>query len=361
MITSLLGRWPGRTRLGRAGLAAFLAAGSAVWLVSLPARPAQATTGPAAASTGTASRATATAPLGRRWVSFAYDPMHHEFVLFGGEQNSQATYGDTWIRKGGTWTEQAPSRSPSARTGAAMVYDPATCQLLLFGGSTGPESGFQADTWIWTGTTWRRLHPATSPPARHNADMIYDAADQDVVLFGGYDGAYMNDTWSWNGTTWTQLSPATSPSPRDSESLVYDQATQTAIMFGGFSTTTGRLSDTWSWDGTTWTQLAPATSPGVVTTAWQAAYDAATQQVLLFGGDPGNGEPPQNGTWAWDGTTWTELSPALSPAGRVYGSLTYNTQSQRIVLFGGATNGSETTYPSSTWNWDGTSWQQGAG
>jgi hypothetical protein len=44
--------------------------------------------------------------------------------------------------------------------------------------------------------------------------------------------------------------------------MVACQAIQTAIMFGGFSTSTGRLSDTWPWNGTTWTELSPALSPG---------------------------------------------------------------------------------------------------
>jgi hypothetical protein len=41
--------------------------------------------------------------------------------------------------------------------------------------------------------------------------MIYDAADHDVVLFGGYNGQYLGDTWTWDGSTWTQLSTTSSP------------------------------------------------------------------------------------------------------------------------------------------------------
>jgi hypothetical protein len=347
-------------KLGRAGATALLAVAAAF---SLSATPAFAAT-PAISSAARPSTSQAVPP-GRTWASFAYDAARYQLVLFGGNNqnavsgdNQDTVYGDTWTWKHGTWTEQQPARSPSARTGAAMVYDPATRQLLLFGGSTnqGTEGGYQGDTWVWTGRTWRQLHPATSPSARHNADMIYDAATQDVILFGGYDGHYLGDTWSWNGTTWTQLSPASSPGPRDSESLVYDAATQTAIMYGGFSSSTGRLSDTWSWDGTTWTQLYPTASPGVVTTAWQGAYDAATGQPLLFGGDPGNNNPPQNLTWAWTGTTWTQLSPAVSPPGLEYASMTYDAANQRVMLFGGASNGTQTKHPSSTWAWNGTTW-----
>lgn len=351
MITSA-----SRATLGRASAAALLATASAFGLSAAPVHAsAQAIPSPTVRPVTSQT----TPPPGRQWPSFAYDPARNELVLFGGNSGN-TVYGDTWTWKRDAWTEQEPAHSPSARTGAAMVYDPATSQLLLFGGSTSSEAPFKGDTWLWTGRTWRQLHPATSPSARHNADMIYDAATQSVLLFGGYDGHYLGDTWSWDGTTWTQLSPATSPSPRDSESLVYDPATQTAIMYGGFSSSTGRLSDTWSWDGTTWTQLSPATSLGVVTTAWQGAYDAASGQLLLFGGDPGNGNPPQNLTWTWTGATWTQLSPAKSPRGRVYASLTYDSLNQQVMLFGGASNGTETSHPTTTWAWNGTTWSRRA-
>lgn len=303
-------------RLSTAGLAGLLAAASAaapggpMSSAQAAARPAM--TGRAAQGTAPASTQVAGAePLGRQWTSFAYDLAHRELVMFGGNRVS-TVFGDTWTRKSGMWTQQHPARSPSARTGAAMVYDAATGQLLLFGGSARPGTGggYNAETWTWAGTTWRRLHPATSP------------------------------------------------SPRDSESLVYDPASQAAIMFGGFSSSTGRLSDTWSWDGSTWTQLHPPASPGVLTVAWQAAYDPASAQLLLFGGDPGNGSPPLSGTWAWTGTTWTQLTPLVAPGGRAYGSMTYNPGSQRIYLAGGSSNGPENRFSSTTWFWNGSIWHR---
>jgi hypothetical protein len=291
------------TKLGRAGATALLAVTVAFGLSATPALAAA-----PAISAAVRPSSSPAAPPGRTWASFAYDAARYQLVLFGGD-NQNTVYGDTWTWKHGSWTEQQPARSPSARTGGAMVYDPATRQLLLFGGSTdqGTEGGYQGDTRVWTGRTWRHLHPATSPSARHNADMIYDAATQDVILFGGYDGHYLGDTWSWNGTTWAQLHPAA--------------------------------------------------SPGAVTIAWQAAYDAATGQPLLFGGDPGNDNPPQNLTWAWTGTTWTQLTPAVSPPGLEYASMTYDAPNQRVMLFGGASNGTQTKHPSSTWAWNGTTWR----
>jgi hypothetical protein len=352
MITSALG-----AKIAGAGLTVTLASAALGWAPVLPAAPVQ-----AAARAATATRhahqghqISITRPPGRAWPSFAYDPAHQDLVLFGGD-NGTTVFGDTWTRQFGAWTRRHPANSPSPRTGAALVYDAATGQLLLFGGSTliGTGGGFLGDTWTWTGTTWRRLHPATSPPARHNADMIYDAATGNVVLFGGFDGQYLGDTWTWDGTTWAQQATATAPAPRDTGSFVYDAATGTGVLYGGFNGIAA-FTDTWSWNGT-WTQLTPATSAGRVTYAWDAAYDAATQQVLLFGGGKAN-HTNGRATWEWNGTTWTRLSPATAPEGRGAGSMTYNAATQRIVLFGGQ-GPLQNTYPTATWVWDGTTWHR---
>jgi hypothetical protein len=310
-------------------------------------------TGAQAASAGLS--ASGSHPAGRAWPSLAYEPCKHEVVLFGGD-NGSTVYGDTWIYRDGAWTQEHPAVSPAPRTGAALVYDAATRQLLLFGGSSkiGTAGGFFGDTWIWTGTTWRQLHPATSPPARHNADMIYDAADRDVVLFGGYDGQYLGDTWTWNGTTWTQQDTPTAPAPRDTGSFGYDSATGTGILYGGFNGVSV-FTDTWAWNGSSWTQLSTTTSPGPVQTGWQMADDAATGQLLLFGGHRQQANTNAGATWAWDGTTWTQLSPAHSPGGRGHGSMTYDSATQQIILFGGE-GYQEDTYPASTWAWTGTTW-----
>jgi hypothetical protein len=334
MITSGSGRRLGRlTR--RAGLAAALAAVT----LSLAAATARAAVGPAAAAR----------PPGRSWPSFAYDPPRREFVLFGGE-NGSTVLGDTWIHKDGAWTQLNPARSPSPRTGAAMVYDAATGQLLLFGGSSFTGSPYYRDTWVWTGRTWRRLHPATSPPARHNADMIYDAATHNVVLFGGYDGQYLGDTWTWNGTTWTQQNTPTGPAPRDTGSFVYDAATGTGIVYGGFNGVTS-FTDTWSWNGSSWTQLSPATSPDEATFGWQAAYDGTTQQIIMFGQSSGQ-------TWAWTGSTWTQLAPATSPPPQAVGAMSYDSTTQQIV-FASTVVAAGHFHPVSPWSWDGSTWHRG--
>jgi hypothetical protein len=289
-------------------------------------------------------------PAGREWASFAYDPALHEVVLFGGDNGSSAL-GDTWVHVRRGWVGLHPAHSPSPRTGAAMVYDAATDQLLLFGGSAllGTAGGFLGGTWVWTGQDWRKLHPKTSPSARHNADLIYDAATQTVVMFGGYNGRYLGDTWTWDGVTWTQQHSAAEPSPRDTGSFAFDAATGTGVLFGGFNGSDAS-SDTWTWNGT-WTRLNPATSPPPNTAyAWLAGYDAVTQQVLVFGHNGGQ-------TWTWNGVTWSQQFPDSSPPARGMGSMTDDTATGHLLIFGGQSDQNNAVL-GDYWAWNGVTWQR---
>ncbi len=254
----------------------------------------------------------------------------------------------------GNWTQQSPGTSPSAREDFSMAYDAATGTVVLFGGNTA--SGLAADTWTWNGTTWTQQSPPTSPPAREYSTMTYDPATGNVVLFGGVNrtDSTLADTWTWNGTTWTQQSPPTSPSARSNSTMAYDGATGNVVLFGGRNSTGSTLADTWTWNGTAWAQQSPATSPSARSDA-RMAYDPATGTVVLFGG---SGAGFLSDTWTWNGTTWTQQSPATSPSARYLFTMAYDAAAGTVVLFGGDTNtGSGFAVLADTWTYDGTTWR----
>jgi hypothetical protein len=286
----------------------------------------------------------------------AYDTATGQLVLFGGEGTS-AILNDTWTWNGTTWKKQSPTTSPSARYWASMAYDTATGQLVLFGGEG--TSAILDDTWTWNGTTWKKQSPTTSPSARDGASMAYDTATGQLVLFGGFGtSAPLDDTWTWNGTTWTKLSPTTSPSARYGASMAYDSATGQLVLFGGVGVSGGLdhdLDDTWTWNGATWKQLSPTTSPSARDGA-SMAYDTATGQSVLFGGEDFNAFPPGlDDTWTWNGTTWKQQSPTTSPSTRDYAAMAYDTATGQLVLFGGNPyiNGKSGSYPNDTWTYSG--------
>jgi hypothetical protein len=279
-----------------------------------------------------------------------YDPATKDVVLFGGYDGS-SVLGDTWVWNGSTWSKLTPSAAPSARESAAMVFDQASGQLLLFGGivpvANAPSTFFN-DTWVWTGATWQQLQPASSPPARGFASIAYDATSKNVVLFGGASqGSYLGDTWTWDGSTWAEASQ-TGPSARDVAAMATDPTTGHVVLFGGNTNGTAnlRLADTWAWDGSSWTQRSPAVSPPARSFA-SMAYDPATASTVLFGGQTDSSGTSLGDTWTWDGSAWTQQSSAAAPAARGGAPATYD-PTAGVVIFGG--HGSSGLL-ADTWTW----------
>src|SRR5439155_1421695 len=87
-----------------------------------------------------------------------------------------------------------------------------------------------SDTWEFTAGTWTQLFPSSSPSSHFFASMVYDEADQYVLLFGGN---FQSDTWEFHAGTWTQLSPSSHPSPRLLPSTAYDAGDGYVVLFGG--------------------------------------------------------------------------------------------------------------------------------
>ena len=159
--------------------------------------------------------------------------------------NNGGDLNDTWVWNGTNWTQANPATSPSARADYTMVYDAARSQVVLFGGKDG-TGNYVNDTWVWNGSNWIQQSPLNSPPARYAHGMAYDAAHSQTVMFGGYNGNFLNDTWAWDGTNWTQESPTASPSGRYApNAMTYDGARDQVVLFGGLASS--QFNDTWAW------------------------------------------------------------------------------------------------------------------
>ena len=88
------------------------------------------------------------------------------------------------------------------------------------------------------------------------------------------------------------------------------------------------------------------------------AYDQARGVTVLFGGDTGNAGgrfEVTDETWLWNGSSWTQASPAASPPARMTHAIAYDSRRERVVLFGGS-DGTRTF--GDTWEWDGTTWRK---
>lgn len=221
--------------------------------------------------------------------------------------------------------------SPTGGPGASMAYDPATHQLILFGVDQTNS------TWSWDGGSWTQVDDSTdpgctttctdSPPERNTFGMTYDADSRSLLVFGGND---LNDTWSWNGTTWTQVADAgdagctsactDSPPASYGDTMAYDAATHQVVLFGG-SNISSNFNDTWvlTYQGGTftWTQVDDAGDAGCTTNCTNSpparnvtslTWDPATSQLVMFGGELTAGSA--NGlsdTWLWNGHSWSQV------------------------------------------------------
>ncbi len=88
-----------------------------------------------------------TSPSPRGQASLALDPSIGVLVLFGGNTSSGHEYGDTWIWQGKNWELLTLSPSPGARSARnAFAYDPLQHGFILFGGSRVDQA--LRDTWV---------------------------------------------------------------------------------------------------------------------------------------------------------------------------------------------------------------------
>ena len=83
-------------------------------------------------------------------------------------------------------------------------------------------------------------------------------------------------------------------------------------------------------------------------------YDATRQRLVLFGGYSNGPVTWLDDTWEWDGAVWSNPNPVQRPLGRASVAMAFDRVRGRTVLFGGY----GTTNYGDLWEWNGTLWQQ---
>jgi hypothetical protein len=294
----------------------------------------------------------AAGPPPRSSHAMAFDAARGRVVVHGGSSSAGLLLGDTWELDGGRWREVTPAAVPAGRREHALAYDEARGRVVLFGGQDAALTDLQ-DTWEWDGTRWWDVTPAGASPApRMRHALVHDGLRHRTVLFGGRNGAgdLFQDTWEWDGTRWWDVTPAgASPAPRMRHALVHDGLRHRTVLFGGRNDAGDLFQDTWEWDGSTWTEVTPAgPSPSPRYTAM--AYDGLRGRTVLFGGS----DAPAD-TWEWDGSSWQEVTPAgASPPPRERHAMAFDAARGRVVLFGGR----DLDLYQDTWEWDGAAWRE---
>lgn len=206
------------------------------------------------------------------------------------------------------------------------------------------------------GASWHQLMTPQAPPGRYTHGLAYDTQRNVSVLFGGHSSEEprANDTWEFDGADWIEITPAQSPPGRANidQVLVYDANREKTILFGGLGAG-GYLNDTWEYDGTTWSQIGPGLSPQS-RDSHAMVFDRHRGVTVLFGGYTSSGSLLGD-TWEYDGA-WEQISPIQSPGERFHHAMAYDANRQVTVLFGGLDSGNNAL--GDTWEYDDTSWTE---
>jgi len=190
---------------------------------------------------------------------------------------------------------------------------------------------------------------ANNPSPRTGARMAFDAKEGVGVLFGGrgpFDGATQlvhdsDETWFWIGSRWVQSFPLDHPASRNSHSMVYDSNRQRVLLFGGryeaavYQGNALAYNDTWAWQDGNWEPLAPAASPSPRYNTGMA-YDSDKDRVVLFGGsvlDALGAPQPVYDTWEFDGTDWAQVGASGQPT-VAKPVLAYDAERKEIIMMG---------------------------
>jgi len=244
----------------------------------------------------------------------------------------------------GVWLAvQATNAGPSPRYQHALHYNAATNQLFLFGGRDGSQ--IYNDVWALDMKTlsWRQLaaNASVAPPARFSTVMVVDEPGQNLYIATGHtQGAEnFNDVWQLNLTTesWEALTETAGPGPEARYGGPGGLIGGDLVLTHGFGST--RYDDTWRFnlDSRQWENITPP-GPVPLRRCLFAATPSQTQLVIHGGCASGFGDCFLDDTWILDteANVWTELLSDLKPVGRQYQTLVASQANpNRLLLFGG--------------------------
>ncbi|CAN5602582.1 hypothetical protein BH24CHL9_BH24CHL9_06940 [soil metagenome] len=152
------------------------------------------------------------APAGRRpgerCLHECFTDAEGQLVLYGGQDNQNASLGDLWSTRPDAWT-RAPDPSAAARRLHAVTE--AGPDAWVFGGA-GRDGSALDDLWRVDRATlqFERVRPAGgSPPARWAGTLVTDTTRGRLLLLGGMGRNALGDMWQL-----TDSAPAM-PAPED--------------------------------------------------------------------------------------------------------------------------------------------------
>lgn len=258
-------------------------------------------------------------------------------------------------------------RTKAIATGFALILT--ACGVASEGADSQPDSASSTG-----GTPDPALQVASGQPttpwpeARLHPTLLHDPNIETMVMLGGLSKMQrsidMRDMWSLQ-TSDLSWSPLGETEPRD------------VLINIGMDVESKRIvalnmapSQTWAYDAAarTWEQRRPAEHPESSSKnprfGAPLTYDTESDRLILFaGGSPWH---MYADTWAYDYNTdsWEQMNPPVSPSPRAMYNTAYDAESDRVLLWGGFTGTDENdvamwAYDYNTDSWEALENQQG--
>lgn len=145
------------------------------------------------------------------------------------------------------------------------------------------------------------------------------------------------------------------PSARRNTGMVWSDEARGIILFGGLSPLDSankryEFGDTWRFTASKWVRLYPENSPSP-RYAMSVVYDSNRNRVLLYGGAAG--DEFLGDTWIFREGNWNQLDTPSAPPARRLAGMAFDPIRDKAVLFGGGVGESRFF---DTWEFDGTTW-----
>jgi cysteine-rich repeat protein len=258
--------------------------------------------------------------------SLVYDPVLGGVVGFGGvtvtqsaDESGSLTFFRTAELWNGSdaWVVQPQLALPAARQNPAVVFDTTGQQLLAFGGEDGAAGNVAHDDLQAFGSAgaWNEID-LTFPHGASNAYTAYDPRAGQLVLVQG-DGGTRSETWTYD-TAWNLVVQGVgsgtvigSPQVPNQAALAYDPIRAGTVFVGLTSDKTLILT------GGAWSELGSGIGLG---NPFDVTFDAKNRQLVAVRAASGGGASSVQ-LWALpsDGSgsdlAWTTLGDPLAGAG----------------------------------------------
>jgi hypothetical protein len=251
----------------------------------------------------------------------------------------------------GVWFDEAGQPVPPAAVGVIVAAnDPVLDQTLLL---TRTSAG-GIDLALRTGSGQWSTAPYVSDFAAIES-MTYDPVAGGIVAYGWCQSAGPCIRW-WRGTSWS--SPVLGGPNLLGPAMAYDAATGEVVLYGGGYTTGAPSTETWTWDGAAWTHRQPLHNPGWRVVAGGMASDTTRGTVVVVAGNDGGCDPTfacGDQTWLWNSSDWTLAQPTVHPPVSVNSEreLAEDPVTGRVLLVQPG-SGIQST---DSWAWDGVNWE----